>query len=99
MTARDFSAQEALSVGFVSQVHEDKARAVKAGLDLAELLATKSPVAVQGTKELLNYGREHGTIDSLRYTTIWNSVALQGKDFPAALMSGLKKTRPRFEKL
>ncbi|KAI9167738.1 Delta(3,5)-Delta(2,4)-dienoyl-CoA isomerase [Paramyrothecium foliicola] len=99
LTARDFGAQEALSVGFVSRVLDDKAAAVQAGLELAARLAEKSPVAVQGTKELLNYGREHGTADSLRYTTIWNSVALQGKDFPAALMSGLKKTKPRFEKL
>ncbi|KAF7549910.1 hypothetical protein G7046_g8184 [Stylonectria norvegica] len=99
LTARDFSAQEALAVGFVSQVHDGKAKAVEAGLALATTLAEKSPVAVQGTKELLNYGREHGTVDSLRYTRVWNSVALQGKDFPVAMMSGLKKTRPRFEKL
>ncbi|KEY71990.1 hypothetical protein S7711_00011 [Stachybotrys chartarum IBT 7711] len=99
LTARDFSAQEALSVGFVSQVHEDKTAAVAAGTALAKALAGKSPVAVQGTKELLNYGREHGTADSLRYTTIWNSVALQGSDFPTALQSGLRKTRPTFEKL
>jgi delta(3,5)-delta(2,4)-dienoyl-CoA isomerase len=99
LTARDFSAQEALGVGFVSQVHAGKAAALRSGLDMAALLATKSPVAVQGTKELLNYGREHGTVDSLRYTTIWNTVALQTNDFPAALMSGLKKTRPTFAKL
>ena len=99
LTARDFSAQEALAVGFVSQVHDGKVAAVQAGLRLAETLAEKSPVAVQGTKELLNYGREHTTEDSLKYVRVWNSVALQGKDFPAAMMSGLKKTKPRFEKL
>ena len=99
LTARDFSAQEALAVGFVSQVHADKQGAVQAALELAERLAEKSPVAVQGTKELLNYGREHTTADSLNYVKVWNSVALQGKDFPAAIMSGLKKTKPRFEKL
>ncbi|KAK5992375.1 Delta(3,5)-Delta(2,4)-dienoyl-CoA isomerase [Cladobotryum mycophilum] len=99
LTARDFSAQEALAVGFVSQVAEDKAKALAAALDKAKLLAEKSPVAVQGTKELLNYAREHSTADALRYTGIWNSVALQGADFPAAIMSGLKKTKPTFAKL
>jgi Delta3,5-Delta2,4-dienoyl-CoA isomerase len=99
LSARDFSAQEALAVGFASQVHPDKARAVEAAVGMATVLAEKSPLAVQGTKELLNYGREHGTADSLRYTTIWNTVALQGADFSAALQSGLKRTRPRFEKL
>lgn len=99
LTARDFSAQEALAQGFVSGVHEDKAATVAAGLAFASRLAEKSPVAVQGTKELLNYGREHGTADSLRYTTVWNAAAVQSEDFAKAMMSGLKKTKPRFEKL
>ncbi|ODA80620.1 hypothetical protein RJ55_03579 [Drechmeria coniospora] len=99
LSARDFGAQEALSVGFVSQVHEDKARAVGAALAMAKKLADKSPVAVQGTKELLNYGREHGTADSLRYTQVWNSAALQAQDVPAALMSMFQKKTPTFEKL
>ncbi|KAF4950683.1 hypothetical protein FSARC_13115 [Fusarium sarcochroum] len=99
LTARDFSAQEALSVGFVSQVHEGKEAAVHAGVALATTLADKSPVAVQGTKELLNYGRDNSVAESLRYTRVWNAAAVQGKDFSQALMSGLKKTKPRFEKL
>lgn len=99
LTARDFSAQEALSVGFVSQVHEGKEAAVQAGVALAATLASKSPVAVQGTKELLNYGRDHSVDESLRYTKVWNAAAVQSKDFSQALMSGLKKTKPRFEKL
>ncbi|KGQ09247.1 Delta(3,5)-Delta(2,4)-dienoyl-CoA isomerase [Beauveria bassiana D1-5] len=99
MTARDFDAAEALAQGFVSQVHADKAKAVEAGLGLAALLASKSPVAVQGTKELLNYGKEHSVADSLRYTQVWNSVALQGEDFVTAMMSSMQKKKPTFSKL
>ncbi|OAA42229.1 enoyl-CoA hydratase/isomerase family protein [Metarhizium rileyi] len=99
MSARDFSAEEALQVGFVSQVHEDKARTVQAALDTASRLAEKSPVAVQGTKELLNYGRENSTAAALRYTAVWNSVALQAGDVPSALMSVFSKKKPTFEKL
>ena len=99
MTARDFSPAEALAQGFVSQVHEDKAKAVAAAVDLASLLASKSPVAVQGTKELLNYGKEHTVADSLRYTQVWNSVALQGEDFATAMMSSMQKQKPVFSKL
>jgi Delta3,5-Delta2,4-dienoyl-CoA isomerase len=64
LTARDFSPQEALAVGFVSQVHSNKAQAVEAGFKLAEILAAKSPVAVQGTKELLNHARDNSVADS-----------------------------------
>ncbi|KAH0492318.1 hypothetical protein TgHK011_007276 [Trichoderma gracile] len=99
LTARDFSAHEALAVGFVSQVHEGKAATVRAAVGLAAALAGKSPVAVQGTKELLNHARDHGVAENLRYTQLWNSVALQGEDFPAAILSVLKKQRPTFAKL
>lgn len=64
LTARDFSPQEALAVGFVSQVHGSKSQAVEAGLKMAEALAAKSPVAVQGTKELLNHARDHTVAES-----------------------------------
>lgn len=69
LSARFFDAKEAFSVGFVSQVHESKVAAVEAGLKLAGLLATKSPVAVQGTKELLNHARDH-RVDESRFISI-----------------------------
>ena len=59
LTARDWSAQEALQVGYVSGVYENKAAALERALELAKLMATKSPVAVQGTKEVINFSREH----------------------------------------
>jgi delta(3,5)-delta(2,4)-dienoyl-CoA isomerase len=39
------------------------------------------------------------TVADLRYTGVWNAAALQTNDVAAALMSGLKKTKPTFEKL
>ncbi|KAG6132121.1 hypothetical protein E4U10_004573 [Claviceps purpurea] len=99
LSARDFTAQEALQMGFVSAVHGDKDKAVEAALEMAARIAEKSPVAVQGTKELLNYGRENSTAASLRYTSVWNSVALQAGDMPAAMMGVFSKRKPTFEKL
>lgn len=99
LSARIFGAEEALAFGFVSQVHESKAKAVEAAFKLAGLIATKSPVAVQGTKELINHARDNTVADSLKYTAVWNSAMLQAKDVQGALLSGLKKTKPTFEKL
>ena len=62
LTARDWSAQEALQVGYVSGVYETKKAALERALELGKLIASKSPVAVQGTKEVLNFSRDH-TID------------------------------------
>ncbi len=71
LTARVFSAEEALRVGFVSGVYEDKDAAVKAGLELAELMASKSPVAVQGTKDILNFSRDHSVEDGMLAWDTW----------------------------
>ncbi|OAX85305.1 hypothetical protein ACJ72_00335 [Emergomyces africanus] len=99
MTARVFGAEEAKRVGFVNEVLPTKEAAVQAGLKLAGVMAAKSPVAVQGTKELLNWSRDHTVQDGLRYTGVWNSASLQTKDIQDAILSGLEKRTPTFEKL
>ena len=99
LSARHFGAEEAYRVGFVSQICETREKGLEAALSMAKSLASKSPVAVQGTKELLNHARDHSVADSLRYTGIWNSAAIQTRDVQQAMLSGLKKTKPRFEKL
>ncbi|KAM0803138.1 ClpP/crotonase-like domain-containing protein [Usnea florida] len=96
MSARPFSADEALTVGFVSRVVEDR---TEDALRMAEVLADKSPVAVQGTKEVLNYARDHGVGDSLRQTGTWNAASIQTRDVVEAVEAWRKKRSARFEKL
>ncbi len=69
LTAREFGAAEALAVGFVSQVHDSKAAALAAAVKTAALIASKSPVAVQGTKEVLNHSRDN-TVESSTYSRL-----------------------------
>ncbi|KAK0668815.1 ClpP/crotonase-like domain-containing protein [Cercophora samala] len=99
LSARDFGAEEALRVGFVSQVHESKEKAVEAAVRMAAFIGGKSPVAVQGTKEVLNHARDHAVEENLKYVGIWNAAALQTGDVQAALLSGMQKRKPTFEKL
>ncbi|KAK0251735.1 hypothetical protein LTS09_013195 [Friedmanniomyces endolithicus] len=99
LTARDFDAAEALRVGFVSGVCESKSAALKKALEMATLLASKSPVAVQSTKQILNYSRDHSVADGLNQIALLNSAMLQTKDVEAAMPSGLKKRKPTFAKL
>lgn len=64
MSAREFGATEAQQVGFVSQVLDSKVAALDQAVKLAGLIAGKSPIAVQGTKELLNHARDHSVSES-----------------------------------
>ena len=59
LTARFFGAKEALDKGFVSYVCESKEKGVDKAMEIAKIIVGKSPVAVQGTKALLDYSRDH----------------------------------------
>ncbi|PVH99537.1 ClpP/crotonase [Periconia macrospinosa] len=99
LTARLFSANEALTHGLVSSLKPSKQEAVQEGLKIAKLIAEKSPVAVLGTKHILNYSRDHGVDEGLKYTAVWNSGMLQSRDVGDAVLSGLEKRKPVFSKL
>lgn len=99
MSARPFCAEEASRVGFVSEVLETKDKALERAMGIADVLAAKSPVAVQGTKEILNHARDHGVRDSLKHTAIWNAAALQTGDVSEAVKAWKEKRNSRFEKL
>lgn len=99
-TARPFKAEEAVKMGFVSRVvqggHDG---VVDAALALARIIGSKSPVAVLGTKHLLNYSRDHTVAEGLAYTAIWNAAMVQTDDMKAAIAAVMQKKTPRFAKL
>ncbi|KAI9694743.1 MAG: hypothetical protein M1822_000359 [Bathelium mastoideum] len=99
LTARPFDSEEALRFGLVSAVYPSKKEGIEAGLKLASTIAGKSPVAVMGTKKLINYSRDHSVEDGLEYTAVWNSAMLQTSDVKNALSAGMQKRKPTFEKL
>lgn len=65
LSGRFFGAEEAGKAGFVSWVakKEGKEAVLEEAFSWARTVAGKSPVAVQGTKELLNWSREHNVQD------------------------------------
>ncbi|KAI1608942.1 ClpP/crotonase-like domain-containing protein [Exophiala viscosa] len=100
LSARVFSAEEAKQNNFVSRVISGgKAELLKEGLSFAQYIAGKSPVAVQGTKAILDAAWGRTVEDNLNYTAVWNAGMLQSTDVQRAMLSGLRKKTPTFEKL
>jgi delta(3,5)-delta(2,4)-dienoyl-CoA isomerase len=98
-TARAFSSDEAEKLGLVSRVVEGGRDAVvAAALKLAKDIASKSPVAVTGTKRLLLHARDHSVAENLQYTATWNSAALQATDLQQSVKAGMAKSKesPKF---
>ena len=40
-------------------------------------MSKKSPIALFGTKKVINYSRDHSIDEGLEYVTTWNSAMLQ----------------------
>merc|ERR1711970_761967 len=91
LSGRNFHADEAFKMGFVSKVCVDKAETVKSAVDLAKMLAERSPIAVQGTKMVMNYAREHTTNDGLVHIAEWNGAMLQSADLMQSAQAALMK--------
>ena len=88
LTARKFGAEEALRVGLVSGVFATKEKAIREGMKMAGVIAEKSPIAVIGTKDLLNYSRDHSVAEG---NSIFNNL-LFGEPFIHDVRTGLKYT-------
>ncbi|KAL9088545.1 MAG: hypothetical protein Q9159_003035 [Coniocarpon cinnabarinum] len=100
LTGREFNAAEAEKVGLVSSaVQGGRGEVVGRAMELAREMSAMSPVAVQGTKRVLDYGWDRSIDEGLEYVSVWNSAVLQGDDFPKAAQAALRKEKVRFEKL
>ena len=66
-TGRRLGADKALAYGLVNEVLPTHEAAVAAAMQAAKEIASKPPVAIWGTKQVLHYARDHSTEDSLRH--------------------------------
>lgn len=92
-------ARRALECGLVNQVFEDHDSLVEGVLEIAGRIATRSPLAIWGTKEMINYTRDHSVADGLRYIAGWQSGMFQPADMVEEFAAKGEKRAPIFEEL
>uniref|UniRef100_A0A1I7UGU8 Delta(3,5)-Delta(2,4)-dienoyl-CoA isomerase, mitochondrial n=1 Tax=Caenorhabditis tropicalis TaxID=1561998 RepID=A0A1I7UGU8_9PELO len=97
LTARDFGADEAHRYGLISRIVDDRHSLNEKSIELAARIAEKSPIAVQGTKETLNYARDHSTDDSLNFIRTWNMSQLLSTDLMNSTMAAMNKKKATYE--
>jgi len=99
-TVRSFGVSEAVQLGFVSKVVEgSKDEVVKEALKLAKFIASKSPIGVVGTKNVLLHSRDHSVQENLDYVAVWNQAMLQSDDMTQAIGAFKTKRAPVFNPL
>ncbi|MGI2111813.1 crotonase/enoyl-CoA hydratase family protein [Shewanella frigidimarina] len=99
-TGRRMPAAEAKAAGLVNHVYEDKASMLTAVLGIAADIAARSPLAVTGCKEMINYARDHSVADSLHYMSVWQSGMFQPQNDMMEIFKAKAQNRaPEFEEL
>ncbi|KHJ92885.1 hypothetical protein OESDEN_07213 [Oesophagostomum dentatum] len=84
----------------VSRVYSTREEMLKEVFDLAKKMAGKSPVAVQGTKIVLNYSRDHTVEEGLRFVATWNQSQLMTEDITKSVVAAITKSpTPPFAKI
>ncbi|XP_042202230.1 delta(3,5)-Delta(2,4)-dienoyl-CoA isomerase, mitochondrial [Callorhinchus milii] len=94
-TARKMMSDEALSCGLVSRIFQDKESLLDGAFEMASEIASKSPVAVQGTKHNLIYSRDHSVREGLDYMATWNMAMLQTEDVVKSAQASMEKKLPK----
>ena len=96
-TGRFMWADEALAAGLVNCVFDDR-EALYAGVrTVAKQIAGKSPLAIRGTKQVINYTRDHSVEDGLEYVALWNAGMMSKVDVQEAMAATVEQRVGRFE--
>ena len=96
-TGRTFDAHEALGLHMVNKVFETREALSEGVAALAASIASKSPLAIRGIKEMLNYARDHSVADGLNQVATWNAAMLMSADLQEAVMAKMGKRKPEFK--
>ena len=73
-SSRPIEAAEAASCCFINRAYPSTDELMAAVRELARGIAQHSPVAVSGTKVMLNYSRDHSVADRRHYVAIWQAA-------------------------
>ena len=92
-TAKDIAAERAERIGLVNEIHADPESLMSAALAMAAEIAANSPLAVAGTKAVLNEDREETIARGLRHVALWNSSFLHSADLLEAV-AAMGERRP-----
>ena len=96
LTGRRMGAEEALDRGFVNAVYDDHDSMMKAVDEIAAQIAAKSPMAIWGTKQSMNFSRDHSVADGLEYIATWNAAMLDTDDMGEAFRAQMENRDPDF---
>ncbi|MGE4649500.1 MAG: crotonase/enoyl-CoA hydratase family protein [Myxococcota bacterium] len=98
-TGRRLQADEAREAGLVNRVYESHEALLAGVMEVAAEIAARSPLAVWGSKEMINYARDHSIADGLDYIATWQTGMFQPTDMAEAFAAKQEKRAARYPDL
>lgn len=96
-TGREVTAREARQMGLVNRVYPDRETLLEEVRATAVHIASKSPLAVRGSKEMLLFSRDHTVQESLNYIATWNAGMLSAGDLREGMAAQFEKRAASYE--
>ncbi len=97
LTGRNFTAAEALQMGFITRICDDPKELLSKAKKLAQEIAANSPLAVEGAKDVILYSRDNGIYPGLEYVAQKNASTLPCEDVMEAFKAFMEKRPPEFK--
>lgn len=96
-TSKDISAARAEKIGLVNDVYADADAVYQAAMALAGEIAANAPLAVRGTKFVLQQSEGMTTDQSLLLNGLWTIISsLKSNDLKEAMQAFMEKRPPEF---
>ena len=96
---RRLPAAKAKEIGLVNEVFPSQAAMMEHVNALAAEIAAKSPVAVAGSKRMINYARDHSIADGLDYIATWQTGMFAPPHMAEAFAAKAQRRAPEFPDL
>jgi enoyl-CoA hydratase len=99
-SGRRLPARKAFELGLVNEIFPTQDAMMKHVMGVAKDIAEKSPLAVHGSKVMINYARDHSIADGLDYIATWQAGMYNPEiDMREALTARQEKRPPNFADL
>lgn len=98
-TGRRLPAHRAKELGLVNEIYDSHEDMLAAVMATAREIASKSPLAVAGSKVMINYARDHTIADGLDYIATWQTGMFQPSEMAEAFAAKAEKRDADFPDL
>ena len=98
-TGRRLSARRAKEIGLVNEVFDTHEALLDHVMATAREIAAKAPLAVAGSKVMINYARDHSIKDALDYIAVWQVGMFSPAHMQEAFMAKQEKREGQFPDL